>query len=170
MTPTRPINPPAVPLQSLLVGAHFRPPAKQLLAALPAACQLMLIPEPDNPYDASAVRVVLPLSILPLAEDPLHSGLNHALEGTGLTVDDLLAAGEDIHLGYLPAEHNKQLAQAQANGLPVLGNYAIAEALGNREPPWQAQLAFTPEGSPMVKCQTPDSAPGRKATSEDIAL
>lgn len=136
-------------LQSLLVGAHFCPPAKQLLTALPAGTPLLLIPEPDNPYDENAVRVLLPLSSLPSTEDPLSGGLDHALLGTGLSLDDLLAAGEPIHLGYLPATGNKQLAQAQAQGLSLASNIEVLQALA-AQPPWHALLRFAPDGSPMV--------------------
>ena len=42
-----------------LVGSHFRPPAKALLASLPAGFHLELRPEPLNPYDPNAIEVWL---------------------------------------------------------------------------------------------------------------
>lgn len=40
-----------------LVGAHFRPPARAILSAIPAGHPLLLRPEPSNPYDPNAIAV-----------------------------------------------------------------------------------------------------------------
>jgi hypothetical protein len=47
-------------LTGLMVGMHFRPPAKAVLEALPVGTTLWLRREPENPYDANAVQVLLP--------------------------------------------------------------------------------------------------------------
>ena len=86
-------------LISLLVGAHFRPPAKQLLTALPAGQSLLLIPEPDNPYDSNAVKV----AVVPETIDIDNAIINSALEGTGSVIEDFSPV-EPLHLGYLPTK------------------------------------------------------------------
>src|SRR5258708_34749998 len=96
-----------MPVKSLLVGSHFRPPAKQLLASLPSGTPCQLVPEPENPYDEHAIRVELPLSSLP-DPNPLAIGIDHSLEGTGFTLADLLESDTPIHLGYIPQSINKQ--------------------------------------------------------------
>ena len=66
-----------------LVGSHFRPPAKALLASLPAGFHLELRPEPSNPYDQNAIAVWLDATHLPQqAKDELQL----TLEGTGFEI------------------------------------------------------------------------------------
>ncbi len=55
-------------LTSLLVGDHFRPPAKLVLQHLPAGTQLQLELEDDNPYDAEAVRVYVSVLEIPQSQ------------------------------------------------------------------------------------------------------
>jgi len=94
-----------------LVGAHFRPPAKALLAVLPAGHPLFLRPEPDNPYDANAVQVLLATSTLP-SDEAFLDNLASELAGQGFSLDDINVQGE-WHLGFLPraAKGNPQLEQ-----------------------------------------------------------
>lgn len=49
-----------ITLTAPIVGAHFRPPAKDILNLLPGGARLLLQREPDNPYDSAAVKVLLP--------------------------------------------------------------------------------------------------------------
>ncbi len=97
-----------------LVGAHFRPPAKALLACLPAGHPLALRPEPTNEYDENAVQVVLrTTSLSPLTDDPFFSDeLNTQLEGAGFDLASVLGESE-WHLGYLPraAKGNAKLEE-----------------------------------------------------------
>lgn len=130
-------------LISLLVGAHFRPPAKQVLAALPSAWPLLLSPEPENPYDPSALKVLCHISGLPTEALDLLDG---SLEGTGTTIDELLEQEDPIWLGYVAASGGKPLAKA---GL-IDGNQEFLALMGG-EPNYSATLAFGPAGEPMVR-------------------
>lgn len=75
-----------------IVGARFRPPADEILRLLPSGIPLMLRPQPDNPYDANAIAVLLPLEDARL-EVPRNL---------------ILASGGEIegpfHLGFIPAK------------------------------------------------------------------
>lgn len=79
-----------------LVGSHFRPPAKQVLAHLPNGTQLRLEPESENPYDANAIRVYCQGSAIPESE---HPQLAEDLVGTGSELEEVL--GQEIWLGYI---------------------------------------------------------------------
>ena len=113
-------------LRSLLVGAFFRPPAKQILSVLPAGNPLALVPEPSNAYDPEALAVMLLVSNL--TESSLKA-LSYILDGTGVTMEDVLAGQEfcwdigapeaAIHVGYVASEGNKQLL---AKGPTFTGN------------------------------------------------
>lgn len=48
-----------VQLTAPIVGMHFRPPAKDVIALLPAGVKLELRRQPDNEYDPFAVQVFL---------------------------------------------------------------------------------------------------------------
>lgn len=86
-----------------IVGAHFRPPAKALLACLPAGHPLYLRPEPTNEYDENAVQVLLRSdSLQPLVSEPfIRDELERQLSGQGFDLESVLTEPE-WHLGYLP--------------------------------------------------------------------
>lgn len=97
-----------------LVGAHFRPPAKALLAVLPAGHPLLLRPEPTNEYDANAVQVLLrSTSLEPLLADAAFAEeVESQLAGQGYDLQQIREADE-WHLGYLPraAKGNPKLEE-----------------------------------------------------------
>ena len=125
-------------LVSLLVGAHFRPPAKLIIEALRAGTPLVLIPEPENPYDTNAIRVELPAGSIPESQ---HDQLRAALPSMGFDLDELLASPDRLFLGYVAASGGKPLAQA---GL-TQGNIEFAKAIG-LDWPASARLGFLPDG------------------------
>lgn len=88
-----------------IVGAHFRPPAKALLACLPAGHPLALRPEPTNEWDENAVQVLLcsdSLQSTGLSGDEFWiDEANRQLAGQGSDLESVLAQ-EEWHLGYLP--------------------------------------------------------------------
>ena len=84
-----------------LVGSHFRPPAKALLACLPAGFPLELRPEPSNPYDQNAVAVWLDTKLLTPAS---REELTTTLEGSGFDLSDI-DEQRDFHVGYMAREH-----------------------------------------------------------------
>lgn len=130
-------------LTSLLVGAHFRPPAKQVIACLPSGAPLALQPEPENPYDEHALRVLVwPREVPPAVRPELES----CLEGTGTSLQELLDTEEPLFIGYVAASGGKPLVKA---GLTT-GNQEFGAALA-ADPSAQATLAFGPDGSPRVQ-------------------
>jgi hypothetical protein len=126
-------------LHSLLVGAYHRPPAKQVLAHLPAGAELILRKEPENPYDAGAIKVLVGLKyVLPEGQ---KGALDEALTGTGTDLVELLAAEEPLQLGYIIAPTNKKLGHWASN-------LAVGELMDRGL--YVARLMFTPEGEPTV--------------------
>jgi len=129
-------------ISSLIVGSHFRPPAKQLLTILPIGTRLILEPEPDNPYDPIAIKVLVSLrESYPIAK---WVQLEQALEGTGWTPHQLMeeeAERGPTQLGYLPRSGGKA-AKGEA------GNREVAEFIGPR--PYTAILSTAADGSPAV--------------------
>lgn len=118
-----------------IVGAHFRPPAKDLLQVMATGTPLTLIREPENPYDANAIKVMVATTAIPAAwaED-----LAPLLTARGLDWDDIQAEPE-WHLGYIPRGEAEVLAAAfDAHSAPV-----------------PATLAFDLTGKPAVMFESP---------------
>lgn len=81
-----------------IVGAHFRPPAKGILAVLPTGTKLVVRPEPTNEFDPNAMMVLVRTSEIPhtLSEDlELHTAPQ------GYSATDIFEQAE-WHLGYIP--------------------------------------------------------------------
>lgn len=78
-----------------ILGAHFRPPAKLIFQYLPAGQILLLEPEPDNPYDANAIKVMLQSSDLPSDPEFIDN-----LQSFGHDIEELRARSA-IHLAYI---------------------------------------------------------------------
>lgn len=143
-------------LKTLLVGAHFRPPAKQLLAAVPPGLPLYFEPEWDNPYDSSAIKVKIRIDDVPKEFD---DSISEALLGTGwewhalrgFAPDDEGFIADSIFLGYVAKSGGKPLLK-DGRGLP--GNQAFKDALGVPEQVWSGRpigrLSFGPNGEPQV--------------------
>lgn len=135
-----------------LVGAHFRPPAKALLACLPAGHPLLLRPEPTNEYDANAVQVVLRTdSLLPLlTESAFGEELDAQLAGQGHSLETLQEADE-WHLGYLPrvAKGNPALEEWNVQVQRAIHEVAPADDNG-QHPCVSASLSFDSTGKPAV--------------------
>lgn len=114
-------------------GMHFRPPAKSILAALPANHPILLQPEPDNPYDQNAIKVLVDLDELP---ESSHAAL--------LVADVDIPAiretqGAYFHLGYIA----KEIAQEWIAGWKDCDIDTMV----------QATLAFDLSGKPLAKLQ-----------------
>lgn len=111
-----------------LVGAHFRPPAKGLLQALPAGHPLELVPEPSNPHDPNAVMVRLVTASIP--EDQ-QENIGTCVVGYGHDWD-MIAQETHWHLGYVPRTEAPWLQ-------PLLTE------------PFPCTLQFDGNGKPMVE-------------------
>lgn len=124
-----------------LVGMHFRPPANQVLAALPIGTPVQLIPEPDNPVDKNAVRVVADLADFPPGRMLM---LEAMLMGSGYSAPDLIAQGPFM-VGYLAA----------TGGKPARGGPGNVEALllMSGEASYTAKLGAAPQGHPTVEIE-----------------
>ena len=78
-----------------ILGSHFRPPAKLIFQYLASGTVLLLEPEPDNPYDANAIKVMLPSSDLPSDPEFIDN-----LSSFGHDIEELHSRGT-IHLAYI---------------------------------------------------------------------
>lgn len=120
-----------------IVGAHFRPPAKALLACLPAGHQLWLRPEPTNEYDENAVQVLLRSeSLQPLIAEPFfHDALQMQLSGQGSDIETVLAQPE-WHIGYLPkaAKGNQALQEWNVGVQKAIHAVAVEKPQGVDDP------------------------------------
>lgn len=128
-------------LTTYLVGAHFRPPAKIVLQHLPSSTLLTLIPEPENPYDDKAIKVIVATSAIPPSQ---HSELETKLLGCGWTLEQLIDT-PSLHLGYIPRNTAKCLI-----GNEQIGNM-IECARTENGPDLNATLTFDGAGKPQVR-------------------
>jgi len=142
--------------QTLIVGAHFRPPAKQLLAVLPPGHRLQLIEDNENAYDAAAVKVVLelvdPVGLKPLLTEAQMAELEQELPNVGMTLEQVMSTGP-VQLGFIPAQDGKPLAKARQSEPDLLGNVQVREIMGNGEvgaARYFPTLAFGLDGAPRL--------------------
>lgn len=131
-----------------LVGMHFRPPAKALLACLPSGCALALRLEPDNPHDPNAVQVLVRSADIPETQDDVLAG---QLPGMGYALTDVRGddAKEEWHLGYVARTHALSLAPALAKA---------AQESNEPDVDWPAALSFAADGKPQVGVELPGVA------------
>lgn len=128
-------EPKAPTLVGLLVGMHFYPPSKLLLANLPAGTSLRLEPEPTNPYDEHAIKVLVEPSAVP---EDLREATAGDLAGHGYTWEELLAEGER-QIGHVAKTGGKPL-----EGTGYSGNLEIAGAR-------RATLGFDGQGRAILR-------------------
>jgi hypothetical protein len=132
-----------------LVGMHFRPPAKAVLAHLPSGASLILVPEPENPYDEKAIKVLVSPDQVPASQ---YDGLAADLVGMGLDLDEVLQTKsevkEPIWLGFIADSDGKVCKQR-----PVpTGNREVGALLTESGMDrLVCTLAFEPDGKPVVQ-------------------
>lgn len=129
---------------TLIVGAHFRPPAKQVLAHAPAVAELFFQEDNQNAYDAAAVRCIFDPKHIPESE---FLALESELLEAGVTLEQLMSGGP-IHLGYVPAQDGKPLAKARQDSPGLLGNQQVREIMAGQ--PHTVSLGFASDGSPRA--------------------
>lgn len=133
-----------------IVGAHFRPPAKQVLSVLPVGTPLILTPEPDNPYDSGAIRVSFAMTQYPISRWGL---LTEALSGTGHDPHALMASEKTegpLQLGYIPKSGAKTCLGGPGN-VEVATAIVASDARGHA---FEARLSLALEGYPTVTITT----------------
>jgi hypothetical protein len=119
-----------------IVGAHVRPPAKQLLSVLGMGHPLWFTREPENPHDGNAIAVYLDLTTL---TKPQRDALEPMLTTAGFDWQSLLdddatigQATRSRHLGYIPATEALWLAPKIDAGQPetdyISGSFGISLA------------------------------------------
>lgn len=152
-----------------IVGAHFRPPAKALLACLPAGQPLWLRPEPTNEWDSNAVQVLLrTASLHSLVAEPFFSDeLSNQLSGQGFDLKQVLGEAE-WHLGFLSraAKGNKELeewnigVQQAIHQVCNLEGQRIENELGaiEHDPVVSCLLSFDSTGKPACIIPWPPTA------------
>ncbi len=139
--------------ETLIVGAHFRPPAKQVFAVLAQGHRLRLEEQNDNAYDAAAVRIMLDLTGedgMPLLSEAQMAELEAELPNCGLTLEQLMSSGP-LQLAFVPAQDGKPLAKARLTEPDLLGNQQVRELMG---PGLTTTLGFALDGSPRLVLET----------------
>lgn len=135
-------------IEAPIVGMHFRPPAKQVIHALPAGTALRIVPEPDNPYDEKALRVEVHGRDISLDADV---GLIEALEGTGHQIEDLFGPRPDESDWEPPAFHLGYVADSDGAVIRKIGG------AGNREIAacgvTSGRLGWSADGQPMIQVE-----------------
>ncbi len=142
---------------TLLVGAHFRPPAKQVLARLAAGTPLQLEIDNENAYDPEAIRVTVDPREIPESQ---FSELDPELNQVGITLEQLMSAGP-IWLGFIPASGGKPLAKARQAEPGLIGNHEVREMMASADGTllndptlYSVELAFALDGSPRATITT----------------
>lgn len=124
----------------MLVGAHFRPPATQILEWLSGGAKFVLVPDPENQYDAQAIRACLDPREIPTAYLPT---LREICLPTGKDYQEFTS--EPMFLGFV-ANSAKTVPEGYTSATELAGLVATA-ALAF---PLIATLAFTAEGKPCL--------------------
>lgn len=127
-----------------LVGMRHRPPASDVTNLLPAGVELLLVRQPDNPYDINACAIQLLGFCVGGQHEHLYTQFKNALlEGQELNyTEDHLT--DPLHLGYL------------CNSDKTGGKIAdlVSEQLDSMlVSSWPCKLTFDMKGSPQVEVE-----------------
>lgn len=128
-------------LTAPIVGMHFRPPAKDVINLLPGGCRLILLREPDNPYDAAAVKVLVP-GFSPEGEHrEIYEGcrLQCAADEFQALPWNSDSLTDPLHLGYVDSKKTGKAAEfsSHMDGLQLTSH--------------DAKLTFGLDGKPAVE-------------------
>ncbi len=139
-----------------IVWAFARQGGKVVLAHLGVGTELVLVPEPENPYDPDAIRIEVDLCLAWCdAPGALLGSLDEALADCGLERAELVAQEGRHHLGYIPRTGGKPLEKARAAegalGYELSGNAEFQHVLQARGEPAQVVLELSPSATAIVK-------------------
>jgi hypothetical protein len=128
--------------RSLIVGAHFRPPAKGLLTCLPSGSKLIARREASNAYDPNAIQVIWPTTGLDASSGIglSREDVQSAVEGYGNSADEIFSQPE-WHLGYVPRQEAAQIA-------PLMERVGLSELTG--------ELTFAATGGAQIAFEVPE--------------
>ena len=125
-----------------IVGMHFRPPAKALVATLRPGTPLVARREPDNEFDPNAIRVLVTSEVIMAQPDPsgeFSAAIESALSEFGFSLRDIAAQAE-WHLGYIPAT----IAASLAPRLELDKDY-------------EGKFTLSPSSKPMIDIEFPQA-------------
>jgi len=128
---------------ALLTGSRFVPPALVVLGCLPEGTRVELVPEPSNPYDALAIKVVLEHPHLVISDRVLESRAED-LASCGSSPTDVLMASS-IPLGHIAASSGKPLEKARSAAPRAFGPIVGTEELASGLRPDHGRLHFSGE-------------------------
>lgn len=140
-----------------LVGMHFRPPAKAIVAKAPMGLALRLVPDRANPYDENAVAVFTAAGALAGMTTAQLEAMGQEATGMGYDSSGLIEGmdgkGEGVwQLGFLAAKMPK--------GYPE-GTRLNAELAGRIAPEGiAARLGFDAQGRAEVQVAEEDLEQG----------
>lgn len=146
-------------LFSILVGAHFVPPAKFFLEHLPAGTSLRLEPDPENPYDENAIVVMVRPQAVPEGQ---RAELGVKIPGMGFDLDELLMANEWLRLGHVASSGGKPLLKAKLVRDDLVGNIEFLAVMNG---PTEASLAF--DGSGLILVGLDEDQPARQIEAHE---
>lgn len=133
-------------LAAPIVGMRFHPPAEGVLQLLGAETPLLLVPEPENPYDEKAVKVLVEAKEM-LRGSP-SATVADVLAPYGFDYEELERQGR-VMLGYLAREDTVAKMGRVAAGLA--SNADVLAAFGPSLADAGATLAFDMRGAPVAR-------------------
>ena len=128
---------------ALLTGSRFVPPALVVLGCLPEGTRVELVPEPENPYDREAIKVVLEHPHLVLSHEALARSAE-ALASCGWSPEEVLAQSA-LPLGHIAASSGKPLEKARSAAPRAFGPIVGTEELAKGLRPDHGRLHFSGE-------------------------
>lgn len=136
-----------------IVGARHRAPADTILNNLPAGQTLILVREPENQYDANAVKVCLPAD---WQNDMPVATLQDLQEAVSLVAEEF-PPNDEYHLGYVPRDLAAVIAPKMDEEMTEDG---VAEVIVGR-------LVFDPAGRPVFDSEEENPDTDATPTIED---
>lgn len=138
-------------ITSLIVGSHFKPPAKLLLENLPRGTPLSLEPDPENPYDPNAIRVLVGSKDIP---ESRYETLEGALGAVGVDGMGEILGEASWFLGHVAASEGKPLLKArEATGDDYKGTLEFLLYKQENGAFGSCQLGFNSAGSPTIEME-----------------
>lgn len=146
-------------LFSILVGAHFVPPAKFFLEHLPAGTSLRLEPDRENPYDENAIVVLVRPQSVPEGQ---RAELGVKIPGMGFDLGELLMANDWLRLGHVASSGGLPLLKARLVRDDLVGNMEFLAVMNG---PTEASLAF--DGSGLILVGLDENQPARQIEAHE---